>query len=70
MSVHMVVCPTCDGSGIGSASMRGATCAAGQCPDCRATGEVTEEKRERLERKRDAEQYSSRLDVDNSQPTD
>ena len=44
----MVICPACDGTGAGSAPMRGPTCAGGMCPECRATGEVTEEKRERL----------------------
>jgi len=48
VSRHMVICPACDGTGAGSAPMRGPTCAGGMCPECRATGEVTEEKRERL----------------------
>lgn len=47
-AVVMQVCPTCDGSGAGSASMRGPTCAAGMCGDCRGEGEVTAEKRARL----------------------
>lgn len=48
MARQMLVCPTCDGSGAGSASIRGGTCAAGQCPDCRMTGEVSVDRWERL----------------------
>lgn len=48
MALRMVVCPTCDYTGAGSASMKGPTSAAGMCPDCLGHGEVTEEKRERL----------------------
>lgn len=44
----MVVCPACDGTGAGSAPMRGPTCAAGMCPECRSSGEITEAKRQRL----------------------
>ncbi|MFI7608487.1 SprT-like domain-containing protein [Micromonospora sp. NPDC049366] len=48
MQALIVVCPTCDGNGTGWASIKGPTCAAGQCPDCKGGGEVTREKRERL----------------------
>ena len=48
MSVIKVVCPACDGTGAGSTPLPGPTCAAGMCAQCRATGEVTPEKRERL----------------------
>jgi DnaJ-class molecular chaperone len=43
-----VVCPTCNYTGTGWASIKGATCAAGICPDCMGAGEVTPTKRERL----------------------
>lgn len=48
MGVQKLVCPTCGGSGVGSASIKGGTCAAGQCPDCRMTGEVTIDRWEKL----------------------
>uniref|UniRef100_A0AAU8GPY3 DnaJ-like chaperonin n=1 Tax=Mycobacterium phage LilBib TaxID=3136622 RepID=A0AAU8GPY3_9VIRU len=38
---QMLVCPTCDGSGAGSAPIKGFTCNAGQCSDCRMSGEVS-----------------------------
>ncbi|WP_169334711.1 hypothetical protein [Nocardia thailandica] len=36
-----LVCPTCQGTGTGWASIKGPTTAAGQCPTCRAEGDVT-----------------------------
>ncbi|AEJ93661.1 DnaJ-like chaperonin [Mycobacterium phage ILeeKay] len=45
---QMLVCPTCDGSGAGSAPIKGFTCNAGQCSDCRMSGEVSVERWERL----------------------
>lgn len=48
MGVQMVPCPACDGTGEGSAPLPGPTCAAGMCSECRASGEVTATKRERL----------------------
>lgn len=46
--IPMRACPTCDGTGAGSAPFKGLTSSAGMCPDCRATGEVTVAKFERL----------------------
>lgn len=45
-----VICPACDGSGAGSATMRGPLggMAEGICGHCRGEGEVTPQKRERL----------------------
>lgn len=48
MALQKLVCPSCDGSGAGDASIKGGTCNAGQCPDCRMTGTVTIERWERL----------------------
>jgi hypothetical protein len=57
MTIVKVVCPSCDGSGCGSAVIRvrggfggavGLSGAGGGCPNCNMSGEVTPEKRERL----------------------
>ena len=52
MTLHMVACLPCVGTGIGDGTLRSPRGGAlyGVCRECRGTGEVTEAHRERQER--------------------
>lgn len=45
-----VICPSCNGTGTGSGSIRqlGMSGAGGVCRECRGEGEVSREKRDRI----------------------